>query len=268
MIPADAILSEGQAFIDYSFVTGESKPVSLKVGEQVFAGGRQVGGAIQLSLTKAVEQSYLVQLWNEQTFQHKSNHHHASRMADRVGKYFTIVILQIAFATLLYWLPKDTTVAITAFSAVLIIACPCAVALAIPFTYGNVLRLLAAQNCYLINTGVIETIQGVDHIVFDKTGPLTQRQEKLFFDAPLSAEEQAMVKSLAHQSGHPRSQQIVQLLAEDPLLVVEEFEEISGEGICGMIGGQQVMIRKPRGTAAAAAARELGGETYRKTFIV
>lgn len=251
LIPADGILEEGAAFIDYSFVTGESRPVALKKGEQIFAGGRQVGGLIKLSLTKAVEQSYLVQLWNEQSFSHKAKKHHASRLANQVGKYFTIVILAIAFATLLYWLPRDSTIAINAFSAVLIIACPCAVALAIPFTYGNVLRLLAIKDCYLKNTGVIESIQQVDHIVFDKTGTLTQRQEKLFFDASLSEEEKSLAKSLAHQSGHPRSQQIVRFLSDSPLLPVAQFEERSGAGIRGIVNGKVVSIGKAEAAGAS-----------------
>lgn len=269
LIPADGVLEEGRAFIDYSFVTGESKPVSLEQGAEVFAGGRQVGGVIRLKLTKAVEQSYLVQLWNEQSFAHKSTHHHASRMADRIGKYFTISILVIAMATLLYWLRIDTAVAINAFSAVLIIACPCAVALAIPFTYGNVLRLLAMRNCYLKNTGVIESIQQVDHIVFDKTGTLTQRQEKLFFDAPLSAEEEALAKSLAHQSGHPRSQQIVQYLADSPVWSTTNFCEISGEGIMGEVEGRTVWIGKPAENSSeyTASKTELKIDNESKGFF-
>ena len=137
LIPADGILLEGRAEIDYSFVTGESAEVRKNKGDKIFAGGRQRGARIKIVLTKKVAQSYLVQLWNERAFKERAPKNTASDLANKVGKYFTIAILLIAFSTLAYWLPKDVPTAINAFSAVLIIACPCAVALSIPFTFGK-----------------------------------------------------------------------------------------------------------------------------------
>ncbi|MEM1124449.1 MAG: heavy metal translocating P-type ATPase metal-binding domain-containing protein, partial [Bacteroidota bacterium] len=174
LIPADGFLKSGKARIDYSFVTGESEPVSKSIGEKLYAGGRQMGGTIQLCVTKKVAQSYLTQLWNEDTFQKNKNTNTTGELANRIGKYFTYVILTIACATLAYWLPKDTATAINAFTAVLIIACPCAVALSIPFTFGNALRLLGRTGFYLKNTNVIEQLNKLDTIVFDKTGTITR----------------------------------------------------------------------------------------------
>ncbi|MEM1322538.1 MAG: heavy metal translocating P-type ATPase metal-binding domain-containing protein [Bacteroidota bacterium] len=244
LIPADGILQSEKAYIDYSFVTGESAPVKVEKGALLYAGGRQTGAAIQIQLTKKVIQSYLVQLWNEHSFEQKTSKLAASQLANAVGKYFTIAILLISAATLLYWLPIDTAKAINAFSAVLIIACPCAVALSIPFTYGNVLRVLGRSQSYLKNTEVIEQVQRVTHIVFDKTGTLTERQEQLVFEGQLSTEEKDAVYSLACQSTHPRSQQICEYLKGAVKLEVTDFEEIPGEGIGGTIGGQRIYIGK------------------------
>ena len=87
IIPADGLLVEGHARIDYSFVTGEANPVSKKIGDKIFAGGRQTGTGIEIVITKAVNQSYLIQLWNEDTFQEKEKAD-ASVLADKVGKKF------------------------------------------------------------------------------------------------------------------------------------------------------------------------------------
>ncbi|MEO1715224.1 MAG: HAD-IC family P-type ATPase, partial [Bacteroidota bacterium] len=161
LIPADGKLMEGKGLIDYSFVTGEAQPVSKVASESLFAGGRQTGGAITVELKKRVDQSYLTSLWNDQAFQ-KEVHGQTSRLADRVAQYFTAAILLIAAGTLMYWLPKDWTTAINAFSSVLIIACPCAVALSVPFTFGNSMRILAKQGFFLKNVETIESLSEID----------------------------------------------------------------------------------------------------------
>ncbi len=259
LIPADGMLMEGEAYIDYSFVTGESVPQKITTGEIIYAGGRQVGGAIQIQLTKSVVQSYLVQLWNEYVFDHKKKEETSSQLATKVGKWFTVFILAIAFSSLAYWLPKDTAMAINAFSAVLIIACPCAVALSIPFTFGNVLRILGRQQLYLKNTGVIERIQQVTHLVFDKTGTLTEREETIQFKGELSPEEALMVKSLANQSTHPRSRQISTYFSFATTKKVSDFKEERGVGTSGIVDGQAISIFKTdEGTAVAVNSTTKG----------
>ena len=250
LIPADGILLRGAAYIDYSFVTGESSAVQVKKGDLVYAGGKQIGASIDIQLKKAVVQSYLVQLWNDQSFAQKRNHESSSRLANTVSTYFTIVILLIAFTTLIYWLAIDNSIAINAFSAVLIIACPCAVALSIPFTFGNVLRILGRTQFYLKNISVIENLQSITHIVFDKTGTLTKRKGELKFHGKLSEQEVLLVQSLANQSTHPRSQQILDYFQGDSYLNVKGFHETAGFGIEGTIEGRKVSISKSeKGTA-------------------
>ena len=209
LIPADGLLVKGKANIDYSFVTGEAEPVAKNAGQKIFAGGRQIGEAIEITLTKKVSQSYLTELWNDAAFK-KEDKLRASELADKIGEVFTYVVLSIAFLTLLFWLYYDSSIAIFAFSAVLIVACPCAVALSIPFTFGNVLRILARHHFYLKNTSVIESIQNISHVVFDKTGTLTQSGNSLltYVGTPLSDAEKKMIGSLASQSTHPMSRSI------------------------------------------------------------
>lgn len=238
LIPADSILLKGDAKIDYSFVTGESEPIARGTGEKIYAGGRQTAGSIELSLTRRVSQSYLTQLWNDEAFTKKQDSR-TSELADRVGKVFTVVILLIAFATLLYWLPRDTGTAINAFTAVLIIACPCAVALAVPFIFGNALRLLGRQRFFLKNTAIIEALSQVEAVVFDKTGTLTQRQRSRigFQGAPLNAHEKQMIKAVLEPSSHPVSQQLAAYLQENEpptdncIYNVKDWQERLGKGV-------------------------------------
>lgn len=260
LIPTDGLLLKGTARIDYSFVTGESEAVRKNIGEKLFAGGRQVGGTIQLKVTKKVAQSYLTQLWNEATFQ-KDTETSTNQLANKVGKYFTLIILIIAFATLAYWLPKDISLAINAFTAVLIIACPCAVALSIPFTFGNALRLLGQTGFYLKNIQVIERLNDIDSIVFDKTGTITNasKSQLTYEGASLSEAEQSAVYALAKASSHPISRQIATFLEgmtlanpslskELKIPEVHQFKEIIGKGIQGLSAGLFVTIEKSSDT--------------------
>jgi len=244
LIPADGVLEEGSAMIDYSFVTGESRPVEKSRKDLLYAGGRQTAGMIQLRILKTVSNSYLTQLWNDKAFDKDRDQGQVTRIADRVARFFTTIILVVAFAALLYWLPRDMAIAINAFTAVLIVACPCAVALSIPFTFGNVLRMLAAKGIYLRNTDVIETLTHVDHVVFDKTGTITNvRKSHLeYCGEKLSAEENALIGSLARHSTHPLSRQIERRFRHLTRHEVSEFMEEKGKGIAGFIDGQLVRL--------------------------
>ena len=236
MIPADGILLRGSANIDYSFVTGEEEPVRKKSGEKVFAGGRQLGEIIEVSLTRKVSQSYLTQLWNNDAFKNK-NKSHASILADKAGRYFTGVILLVAMVALVYWLPQDMGKAINAATAVLIIACPCAVALSIPFTLGNILRIFGRHEFYLKNTHVIEAFDTCDAVVFDKTGTITNREKNniQFLGEKLTSFEEELIKSITRHSNHPLSNQVFQSLENREIYAVENFKETIGQGIEGYI---------------------------------
>lgn len=249
LVPADSVLLRGEAAIDYSFVTGESEPVYVKSGDKIYAGGRQVAGAIEVSLTRKVSQSYLTQLWNNEAFAKPKHFNGASQVANRIGKYFTAAILFIAFSTLIYWFPTDSTKAIHAFTAVLIIACPCAVALAIPFIFGNVIRILGKNGFYLKNTGVIESLADVQAVVFDKTGTLTNqaKSELRFVGEPLNTGEKAMIQVLVSQSSHPASRQILSFLLQEDITfnnlpAVEKWAETIGKGIQGIVNHTFIKI--------------------------
>ena len=173
LIPADAILSKGIAEIDYSFVTGESMPVTIQKGEIIYAGGKQTQGVIELLVIKEVSQSYLTNLWNKDNYQRTQST--SNSFIDLLSTHFTYIILCIAFhGRKLLVLARQTHLMWNALTTILIVACPCALLLAANFTSGNILRILSRNKLYLKNADVIESLTKIDTIVFDKTGTLTQ----------------------------------------------------------------------------------------------
>ena len=263
LIPADGVLMQGLGSIDYSFVTGESDAVAKNKGDQIFAGGKQLGESVEIQITKTVSQSYLTQLWNDAVFSKEglTQYNQTQFLADKVGKYFTYVILTIAFLTLFYWLTIDVGIAVNAFTSVLIIACPCAVALSIPFTFGNAIRILGKHGFYLKNTKVIEQFQQVTSVIFDKTGTLTLTKNNSpqkddhdtnntisFHGDELTAEEKHHIMWMVSQSAHPLSQRILGLYREEveteKVLPLESkyFLEIEGKGLQATVNQQVIKI--------------------------
>lgn len=242
IIPADGVILKGAANIDYSFVTGEAEPILRGSGEKVFAGGRQIGEAIEVTLTKKVSQSYLTQLWNSEVF--KETKSHISLLADKAGKYFTAVVLIVSTVAFFYWLPQDMGTAIDAATAVLIIACPCAVALAIPFTMGNILRIFGRNDFYLKNTAVLEGFDMVDAVVFDKTGTITRRMDSsIEMRGNFTLKRLHIVKSLTRHSNHPLSRQLFDFIeSNEKVLDIKNFEERTGEGLRGEAEGKKVVL--------------------------
>ena len=242
LIPADALLLSDVAQIDYSFVTGESRPVKKYKNEIVYAGGRLNDAAIKIQTIKKVSQSYLTKLWNSDTFT-KESRHRLSDLSDKIAGYFTFVIILIAAAAGIYWYQQDWHIAVNVVSAVLIVACPCALALSIPFTFGHALRTYGRNKFYLKNIEAVETIHDLSHIVFDKTGTLTwQSNPEVVFSMALSENEKAWIKSLVQNSIHPMSRFIYTQLKEYPSLDVDDFREIPGSGISGSIDGHELHI--------------------------
>lgn len=242
IIPGDAILVEARAAIDYSFVTGESEPVTKIKGDYIYAGGRQVGSNIKLVIQKEISQSYLTKLWNDKAFKEEKPH---VKLVDQISRYFTLVIIALALGGAVFWQFLDPTKTWTVFTAVLIVACPCALALATPFTVGSVMRVFGKNNFYLKNTDVVEKISLIDTMVFDKTGTLTSTDKKqVDFIGTLSSTDKALIHGLTKDSTHPLSKLVSQSLHDSNNDTIEfsVFEEISGKGLVGEFNGTSVQI--------------------------
>jgi Cu+-exporting ATPase len=241
--PADSVLIRGRGTIDYSFVTGESRPVDLQAGARLYAGGRQMGNALELEVIKPASESYLARLWNDAPAPSKREAT-TSRIANTTGKYFTAGLIALSGIAAMLWMPTDPARAWNAITSILIVACPCALALSTPFTFGTALRIFGKNGFYLKNTGVIEAIARINSIVFDKTGTITQAGDSIteFIGHPLSDREQRLVASLARNSHHPLSRSIYYAMKCIEPIPPEEFIEEPGKGIHGTVDGVAVRL--------------------------
>jgi Cu+-exporting ATPase len=229
LIPADGMILKGEGYIDYSFVTGESDPVLKAEKQKVFAGGRQKGGTLEVKLDKSVNTSELTQLWNADIFRKEELNY--KTWVDRISKYFTLIIISLAILTGIYWWFANPDLVWNAVTAVLIVACPCALALVLPFAYGHGMRLLGKHGLFLKNAEVIENLSSIKNIVFDKTGTLTQTTSRIsFIGDKLSAVDQAIIKTGVANSAHPMSRIIDQNLEKLQKLPITEFKEYTGRG--------------------------------------
>lgn len=243
LIPVDAILISGEALIDYSFVTGEAQPITKKSGDNLFAGGRQQAGIIELEVLKPVEQSYLTQLWSNEIFS-KNKQQQFENLTDQISKRFTKTLIAIAIVAGIGWSFVDTSVGLNVFTAVLIVACPCAIALAAPFTLGNLLRIYGKNYFYLKNSAVIEQLSHIDTVVFDKTGTLTSNHKNIitYQGITLSIEEVALLTGTLRASSHPLSRSLYDLLKKNGITTIEQFKEEVGHGIMGSSNDNEVKI--------------------------
>lgn len=244
LIPADSVLVSGTALIDYSFVTGESTAIRKKTGEFIYAGGRQTGGAITVCVQKTVVQSHLTQLWNQEEEKIHSSKSMVN-LTDRLSVTFTVVILVIAFSGLSWWLwYENLHKALTVFTSVLIVACPCALSMSLPFTLGSTMRIFGKKGIYIKNTSVVEKMVQIDTIVFDKTGTITKPDTNkiLFVGDTLTEMETKAVFSLCRQSTHPLSNAIARFYQASDIVATSGFSEIAGRGIFGYADGLPVKM--------------------------
>jgi Cu+-exporting ATPase len=255
LVPADAKLISGPGMIDYSFVTGESEPVEKKAGDHIYAGGRQIGGAIAVETVKEVSQSYLTSLWNQESLT-RERKRSLDSLTNRYSQRFTKIVLSVALGAAIFWSFHNSARALPSFVSVLIVACPCALALAAPFALGTAQRILARRKIYLKNSSVIEALARVDTVVFDKTGTLTASSAGsiCFWGEALSQDEVIAIGSVAQQSTHPYAVRLAGSFGGDLLFQpVRSFSETAGCGIEGVVAGREIWM----GSAAWLSSRKV-----------
>ncbi|MFW2134772.1 heavy metal translocating P-type ATPase [Chryseobacterium sp. TY4] len=243
IIPVDSILINGEANIDNSFITGEAALVSKKSGDKIFAGGKQNGPVLELEVIKNVNQSYLTQLWNKEAF--KKTETGLDTITNKISKYFTIVILTITAIAAIYWSQENFEKMFQVVAAILIIACPCALALSAPFTFGHIMRILGRNKFYVKDTLTIERLSKIDSLVFDKTGTITENKKlNINYSGQDIAEfDLKNIKSLLKNSNHPLSKSLYDFIdTKDDYFPIENFIEIPGKGYSASVRGKLYKI--------------------------
>lgn len=265
LIPADSKLINGPALIDYSFVTGESEPVEKKPDDYLYAGGRQMGGAIEVEMVRAVSQSYLTSLWNQDAFR-KEKGELLNQITNTYSQRFTKIIIGVAIGAAVFWAFVNPGLVVKSFTSVLIVACPCALALAAPFALGTAQRVLSRRNVYLKNPYVLETLAGVDSVVFDKTGTLTAAGagSVTWQGVLLNETEERWLFSMTRHSTHPLPVRIGEAIKHEYFPEpVRSFLETPGCGMECSVAGHEIWM----GSAAWLATRNIAAPTAEGSVV-
>lgn len=248
-IAVDGRIVEGATSIDESMLTGESLPVSKKVGDKVVGGSINKNGSIRFEATEIGKNTVLSQIIKlvEEAQGSKAP---ISRMADIVSAYFVPIVIGIAIITGIAWFLSGSglVTALSFFIAVLVIACPCALGLATP-TSIMVGTGKGAENGILIKSGeALETAHKIKTVVFDKTGTITKGKPVLTdLIAYGKYNENELLKiaaSVENDSEHPLAEAIVNKAKEKNIEIkpYEKFRAMPGYGIRAIFEGKEVQI--------------------------
>lgn len=263
LIPIDGKLISDEASIDYSFVTGEAKRIKKIAQQKVYAGGRICKQSCMITACTTIKKSELIQLWNQDTFQ-KKNSPFEKTWTHVLGRNFTAAILTITALTCVIWGFIEPSKIPEIAAAILIVACPCALALAGPFVLGNMLQYFGKHSFYIKNTATIERLGRASHLVFDKTGTLTNTQGATveYIGNPLSEKEAEVLRSVFYQSHHPLSKSIEEFLSPCRLIVDFESETFIGLGIKASINQDQIKVGSEDFIKVPENSKTIGSVVY------
>ncbi|MFA6458175.1 MAG: heavy metal translocating P-type ATPase [Patescibacteria group bacterium] len=248
-IPLDGVIIAGAAALDESMLTGESMPVTKKIGDEVFGATLNQDGSLQIRVLKVGDETVLAQII-KMVEEAQGSKAPIQKLADKISGIFVPIVMVIALLTFLVWhfLTGNLEMSIIPAVAVLVIACPCALGLATP-TAIMVGTGTGAKNGILIKNGeTLEKSNQIDVVIFDKTGTLTEGKPKITDIIPFNFPEEKLLKvaySLAKLSHHPLSQMVAQYGDERKIKSAEliNFKEISGQGIIAECREHQTSVR-------------------------
>lgn len=252
-IPADGSIKEGTTYIDESMLTGESKPVSKEVGDEVFGGSVNGMRSIKVEIKNTGKDSYLSKVVKlvEEAQKSKSRQ---QRLADKAALWLTLIALSVGFITLITWIliSGDFLFALERMVTVMVISCPHALGLAIPLVVAVSTSLSAKNGLLIRNRTAFELSRKITAVIYDKTGTLTTgefgvRSIQSFSDEYSEDKLLQLAYSLETNSEHPIAAGIVRKSKEKNLetLPSSDFEAIKGKGVKGKVKGQTIMIVSP-----------------------
>ncbi|MFE9854525.1 heavy metal translocating P-type ATPase [Streptomyces sp. NPDC005780] len=253
-VATDGTVAEGASAVDASMLTGESVPVDVRPGDSVTGATVNVSGRLVVEATRVGADTQLARMARlvEDAQNGKAE---VQRLADRISAVFVPVVLVIALVTLVAWLlvTDDVTAAFTAAVAVLIIACPCALGLATPTALMVGTGRGAQLGILIKGPEVLETTRRVDTIVLDKTGTVTTGKMTLqtvhTTDDTTETDVLRLAGALEHASEHPIAQAVATGATERTgaaLPTPDDFTNVPGLGVQGIVEGHTVLVGRPR----------------------
>jgi Cu+-exporting ATPase len=248
-IATDGVIEEGTSAVDASMLTGESVPVEVRPGDQVTGATVNAGGRLVVKATRIGADTQLAQM-AKLVEEAQTGKAQVQRLADRISGIFVPIVIALAVGTLGFWLGtgNGAGAAFTAAVAVLIIACPCALGLATPTALLVGTGRGAQLGILIKGPEVLESTRTIDTVLLDKTGTVTEGKMTLTETHLADGEDQAEVMRLAgaleHASEHPIAQAIARAAASTA--TVEDFANVEGLGVQGVVDGHAVLVGRPR----------------------
>ncbi|WP_267246311.1 heavy metal translocating P-type ATPase [Streptomyces sp. PR69] len=258
-VATDGEVVEGSSALDLSLVTGESTPVEVGPGSKVVGGAVNSGGLLVVRATAVGADTQLARITRLVT-DAQAGKARLQRLADAVAGVFVPAIVTVAACVLGFWLGAGGApeAAVTAAVSVLVVACPCALGLAIPTAFLAATGRGAQLGVLIKGPEALERLRGVDTVVFDKTGTLTTGRMTLVGtavadDGPDAATVLRLAGAVEYGSEHPIGRAVAAAAAtagggEPPAALprVSGFRAVRGEGVYGRVDGREVAVRRPR----------------------
>jgi Cu2+-exporting ATPase/Cu+-exporting ATPase len=245
IIPTDGTVLNGESFVNNAILTGESNPLRVSVGDEVFMGAQNLEADLSIRVTSTSKQSRMGQIlesieanWRQDTS--------FSGIVEAISKYFTIIVLSLSFIFFIYFLYfENIEVAINNTFSLLLITCPCALAISTPLALLVGLGVMLKNKVFVKDEKSLEKILKVENVFFDKTGTLTDGKFKILIDN-YDIRTLSILMALESPSTHPIGRSIFESLQSKnlPLLTVDRFREERGQGVSGSIDGEEYCVKK------------------------
>jgi Cu2+-exporting ATPase len=251
-LAADGTVVSGESTLDLALLTGESRPVSARIGTEVFAGTTNLSAPIQVRVTGAGESSRLGRILKdvEDSARRRAP---IVRLADRMASIFITVVLVLAVAAWWYGMRTDPVHALDNAIAVLIVTCPCALALATPLAVTVAIGRAARQGILIKGGDALEVLSRPGRLILDKTGTITEGRMALEeWIGP--SKLKPLIAALEKRSRHPVAAAFVRAWESDETISVTDVTETLGGGIRGNVNGHELAIGTP--TWVGQMARE------------
>ncbi len=251
-IPTDGLIVEGRSSLNESMLTGESKPVTRREGDEAIGGAVNGEGALVLEIRKTGAETYLAQVV-EMVRQAQASRSRAQDLANRAAQWLTYIALSVGTLTLVIWLMlgEPFAFALERSVTVMVITCPHALGLAVPLVVAVSTSLAALRGLLIRNRAAFERARNLQAIVFDKTGTLTEGRFGVSDVLPLADVDEAellrLAASLEQQSEHPIALGIVRAAEERGIRLAkaEEFRNLTGRGAEARIEGRMIRVVSP-----------------------
>jgi Cd2+/Zn2+-exporting ATPase len=243
-IPADGVVVSGQSSVNQANVTGESLPVDKAVGDEVFSGTNNLSGAIDLKVTRAGDDTTLGKV-RKLILQAEGTRIPIMRLIDRYAGYYTPTILMLAGVVLFFTRDQG---GLERAVTMLVVACPCALVLAVPTAMVAALSCAARLGILVKDVSTIESAKDITAFVFDKTGTLTTGELSMTQMGPAEGVDAVELLSAAASaeklSRHPVARAVVAKAeeAQVPIASPSDFQEVPGRGVRARVNGRTVLV--------------------------